>query len=65
MLAADGGAVFDGSDYALQPKKNMFHAHVFAHEEISYTIGGAIVVKNANACGVTILIDCTFLSNFG
>ena len=67
MMAETSGAVFDGSKYSFlrQEDNNRIHSHLFFNETISNTIGGAIVVKNTNNAGVTILMDCLFYNNFG
>ena len=65
QLASDAGAVFDGSDYDLKETTKLYQAQMFVNETIRHSVGGAIVVKNANGASYTIFLDCYFFNNFG
>lgn len=65
MVAAEGGAVFDGAGYDLEASRTKLFVHYFLNETVTATAGGALVFENMNDAAINILQDCTFFTNYG
>ena len=65
MVALESGAVFNGEGYSLQSSDHKIFVQSFYEEQISNTVGGAIVFKNMDDAGITIIDTCVFHNNFG